>query len=283
MSPKFNIFKLLFAKITSYKVKNEFSIERLNEFAPLNQTLTPAFLEETMLSGKLFLRGVTNPNILSQHSKHHETNWEMELRKANRQYGFPTISKKSNRYTKDGNPNRSFTLAIPGINLFSSVGYGIISPNLTDISGVSSDMNRYMTGYGKKKHLKPAFRDNVVDLKADKAEQLLQLHQNAMNRSKEFFYPTINEVLITAKAKNISFIYLKYGGIEKALYMQNKYKKKFGIQIPIFKLSNEKPFFTQYTEKESNKESTETAPIKPFDPNKLLKKENDSKTADKNI
>ena len=144
------------------------------------------YLEEMVEKGRVFLRGIKSPSEYARSKKRKETHWQLEIRKAERKIGIPTLTKKADRLSKDGNPKRSFTMVARGAKLTDRCGYGTIAPTLEDIHGISSDMNIYCTGYGKKKDVGLPPHDPAIDLKSSKESQLIQL-KNHLERTKDAF------------------------------------------------------------------------------------------------
>jgi hypothetical protein len=201
--------------------------------------LNAVLLNELTLKGQLFVRGIINPRQRSLYSKHNETNWEIELRKINRKIGIPTRTSKKDSRMKDGNPNRSTTLFCPSVSLFWSVGYGIIEPDIKDIKCVTSNMNSYISGCGKKKLVHENIpNDTIIDqsLNTDKKLELLLEHIKNKKSNKYF----VNEILMDIREKNINFIYYIYDfNFSDAIYMQQLVKTNLDKDIPIFKYSKE--------------------------------------------
>jgi hypothetical protein len=216
--------------------------------------LTSVELIDEVKKGHVFTRVILEPSKKNINSSDDESNWEIELRKASRRLHIPTRSKKDDRTQKDGNPNRSFTMVVPGAKLFKfgDVGYGVVHPDTKDIVGMSVDMNKYLTGVGKKKRdYAHHISDGVINQDLSIDEQLNQLYDyfkknKGINKT--------NEVVMRVRDDMIKFIffvkrnnpYLYLLNIYEAKYMQREYEKRFNIKLPIFVYSRTEPYFKLY-------------------------------------
>lgn len=83
----------------------------------------------------------------------------------------------------------------------------------------------------------------------DKLEELKEF----IKKSIDSYTPT-NEVVMTARAENIKFLYVQKQECDSAsdvlhlnaLYMQKLFEKKFGIKLPIYEYNQTSPSFRLY-------------------------------------
>jgi hypothetical protein len=199
--------------------------------------VTTGYLNKAMNDGYLFYRAITTPHTRSSY-KPGETCWELELRKLSRIKGIPTRSHKANRFSKDGNKYRSTTMAAAGVGLYGGLGYGIVEPEVKDVKLAS--LYGIRSGFGKKNHLKDlSERSNPRRVVRELAELKSQL--------KEWNLNGFNEVIMTVKLDKVKFFFFKEDWqIEDVVKMQQIFKSKYQISLPIFKILPEIPYFQEY-------------------------------------
>ena len=199
------------------------------------KTISLMRVNKMLDKGNVFLRSIKDPDGVNLQSKHGETNWELEVRKILRKPDEATLTSKENKFTKDGNPDRSTTLMHKGARLFTDVGYGIVSPDVSDIKLVSSNMELTRSGVGKKDMSNVNFYDEVIDKGLTISGQLDSLRKH----SKTFMATmNVNEVIMDIREKNVNIIFYKDDkNFEQAKYMQKVFKEKTGTTVPIFKYS----------------------------------------------
>lgn len=155
--------------------------------------VTPENLKAAMDEGKLFARGIGNPEATPVNSKHNrkESLADFELRKVLRRPGIATqTSKHSKRDIKDGNPFRSMTM-IGTSSLYAEAGFLSLATldQVQEIYLTDGD-----TGRGKKE------RDQYEALsEEEKNKKLAALHRNqkmgGSSLNRRHYVDTHNEVL----------------------------------------------------------------------------------------
>lgn len=201
---------------------------------------------ESFKSKNVFGRGVIYPIYKNPFSIYNETFAETELRKVSREFNRPTATKdKSN---KRGNPNRSVVLMTKNSSLFTNVGYGIINPDISDISRVS--FCEYGTGEGKKSDIYEFFQrpqeisDNLSSIKKtfDTSSfngEITEILLNIYNCDKiSFIYVNSddNHNLISNEKTDILKNFLQ------SIYLKNKFSEILKRDLPIYMYSSSGSF-----------------------------------------
>ncbi len=227
---------------------NQTSPERSLGESIIQTTPRPSTPEESsfldaMNNGYLFARGIRNPATLhTNRIKDDESCIETEIRKMHRRLGIATPTKKTNRLTKDGNPNRSVTL-LPSI-LYVGNGFLIKNPqikDIVDIYEIDSD-----TGNGKKKGLKRGGDNTELTKKLEQLHKKTKMGGAIKKRTTGIL--AHNEVLYNMKDADAVFFTNDWTGYNEepdnkyqrhlqALHIQQAYAQKTGIELPIYEYS----------------------------------------------
>lgn len=202
------------------------------------EELTEAYLEYARKNGIVLARGIENPSESSR--KHNESLAHLELYKTNRRKGIPSRTQKEDRFEKDGNPNRSVSLAGHGTTLFPGAGFLIVDADIDAIKAISA--RNMLSGKGKKKQLL------LPELtKEQKIEQIKQLKITLMkgglvslhgNTYSEIIYHIKSFDAIYYTVVDSTLFECPHKSILNAVYLQQEYERMHKKTLPIFEYAS---------------------------------------------
>lgn len=261
----FALFKMLYADGELLSTKELASLTLIDDTNLLNKhrILARGLIAPTAISCKI----LKNQEI--------ETLADVEFRKAKRRKNVMTTTSKSNGLTKEGNPNRSFSLL--GGSVFADVGCLLFNPNekvIKAVYAVDAD-----TGWGKKQAYNPNYDDSTLTIPVlesddlskqfkkltigfgingnqalDKLEKKMKLGGAARFFKNNKVIASHNEILCDVTeydaiyytndptfANKIFHGHAKntshYSSILKAIHLQLAYQKAYGKLLPIYEYS----------------------------------------------
>ncbi|MCX7114944.1 MAG: hypothetical protein NTW08_03400 [Gammaproteobacteria bacterium] len=148
----FALATLLNEQATKRKSLEEILEDLDKQQQDLHRKKLPESVAHLLEQNALYVRGIKKPATKVEVTKQKkklavETGAELEFRKLDRKKGVAT---KSGSIDKSGNPNRSISLLMPGMPLYSNIGLMLSVPTreITQVSLLDSD-----TGFGKKSHI----------------------------------------------------------------------------------------------------------------------------------
>ncbi|MGQ3890476.1 ankyrin repeat domain-containing protein [Legionella sp. CNM-4043-24] len=180
-------------------------IEQLTQMTLVNTTaftpdaeLTQENLESALREGRILGRSIIYPSeelAIGAQKGIRRNKAQIEFQKMLRRPGIPTPSSKEDRYSKQGNPDRSFSLMGYGAGLWSNAGFLVINPDLGDVKLISdTDMD---SSYAKKTEMKKLDNPSIEQIQ----EQYSALHRKIKmggtfkNRGFAGIYMTHSEIL----------------------------------------------------------------------------------------
>lgn len=213
-------------------------------------------MHAAMEQGIVFARGIADPSAtVNKKNKNIETQAELEIRKTLRRKGKPTRTKKADRLTKHGNPNRSVALVGFGAVPFAAAGFLIVDndPKHQHIKSIAK--TNIVSGFGKKKTI--AGVDDARDDEKLKETALLDLIAslqigggNSKSAHSEIIYhiDQFDAIYFTQDAvfankqlrgttEGIAEAFHHHAPLLQAIYLQKEYEQQTGIKLTLFEYS----------------------------------------------